>query len=85
MDYINVTEAEFYSKNAKAYYEGTFALDVNHVYVRFLASLQKPLKSSSAGKQHIHYLGCSSEKTVLFEVQAIDSTFDVFSERLASV
>jgi mutator protein MutT len=56
--------AEFYSNNAKAYYDDTFANDVNHVCERFLSALQipsqKPLLSSSADKQHILDLGCGA-------------------------
>jgi mutator protein MutT len=60
--------AEFYFNNAKAYYDDTFANDVNHVCDRFLSALhmpskspsQKPLLSASAGKQHILDLGCGA-------------------------
>jgi mutator protein MutT len=54
--------AEFYSNNAKAYYDDTFANDVNHVCDRFLSALhipsKRPLLSASADKQHILDLGC---------------------------
>jgi len=52
--------AEFYTKNAKAYYDETLANDVNHVCDRFLSSLQKPLLSASADQQHILDLGCGA-------------------------
>ena len=60
--------AEFYSNNAQAYYDDTFANDVNNVCERFLSALhmpskspsQKPLLSSSADKQHILDLGCGA-------------------------
>jgi mutator protein MutT len=60
--------AEFYSNNAKAYYDDTFANDVNHVCDRFLLALhmpskslsQKPLLSPNTDKQHILDLGCGA-------------------------
>jgi mutator protein MutT len=56
--------AEFYSNNAKAYYDDTFAIDVNHVCERFLSALhspsQKPFQSPNADKQHILDLGCGA-------------------------
>ena len=48
--------AEFYSNNAKAYYDDTFANDVNHVCDRFLSTLQVPI----AKKTHILDLGCGT-------------------------
>jgi mutator protein MutT len=56
--------AEFYSNNAKAYYDDTLANDVNHVCERFLSALhmpsKRPLQSPSAGELHILDLGCGS-------------------------
>lgn len=56
--------AEFYSNNAKAYYDDTFANDVNHVCDRFLSTLKNPLQSqrqnNSSDKQHILDLGCGA-------------------------
>lgn len=47
--------AEFYSNNAKAYYDETLTNDVNHVCERFLSTLSSP-----SDKQHILDLGCGA-------------------------
>ncbi len=52
--------AEFYSNNAKTYYDETLANDVNHVCERFLSTLENPLQTPSADKQHILDLGCGA-------------------------
>jgi mutator protein MutT len=52
--------AEFYSNNAQAYYDDTFANDVNHVCERFLSTLKNPFQNPSADKQHILDLGCGA-------------------------
>ncbi len=48
--------AEFYSNNAKAYYDETLTNDVNHVCDRFLSTLS----STNSAKQHILDLGCGA-------------------------
>ena len=48
--------AEFYSNNAKAYYDDTFANDVNKIRDRFLSALS----STNTDNQHILDLGCGA-------------------------
>lgn len=48
--------AEFYSNNAKAYYDDTLGNDVNHVCDRFLSSFS----STDSGRHNILDLGCGA-------------------------